>query len=607
VEGRPIDDVVILRPSGAGEPLGQVAAYPSFPSAPRRPDRRVVVLTTVLGLLAGLLGGWLALQRNPDVVASLDVRVHDAAPFPRPGDDVVASLVPGVGATGPADDRGYVVAAALRAAGVPYERALRDTGTYLGRPADAGRLDVGQLDPAVAPARAPRTVLGLVASPVVRRVGPDGVRLAAVACGALALAVLLALAGRLVGATALVAVPVLVAGTRFGPQVLTGLHDEAALLLGTVLFLATLPLGDARRGWGHAVAAAGLVPVLLLSRPVVLLPVGAVLGGWLWASAGSRRLRNPWAPFVLTVLPATAASIAALWWWTPSDPRLLLTAPTGDDGAAGLSRLAGQLLRADLDRLLAADPGLLAVLAVGLAGLVATLRNPVAGVTLGVLGAGTAAGVLDGASDGLRCLAPALPLLLVLAALVVAAGVRALRRLAGRSLPRLAPPDGEWRPAALLRPYRAPARRFELDRAGPGPGLTAASAVGAWVAAIAVVAGTAAAHRPVPPARSASAPVSAARLGAAWPLTVPGGTLSCAGQDHQLWFVPADGRRYAVSGTALAATSTDPSVLELAVPDDRYGWPSLVPLLSEGLRICGAGRAFGQAPPAARAAAVKRA
>jgi hypothetical protein len=433
-----------------------------------------------------------------------------------------------------------------------------------------------------------------------------------VACGALTLAVLLALCGGLVGRTALVAVPVLVALTRYAPQVLAGLHDEAALLLGTVLLLATLPLGGARRGWGHAVAAAGLVPVLALCRPdAVLLAPAAVLGGWVWAWAGGRRFRNRWWPFVVTVLPATVAAAAALRWWAPVDPWPLLAARNGGDSpgviAAALPRLAGDLLGADVDRLLAADGLVLAVAAVGLAGLVAALRNPIAGVTLGVLAAGAVAGVLDGSVDGLRCLAPAFVLLLLLTALVVAAAARGAHRLLAQAVPRIPAPSDHWRAAALLAPDRTAARRFEIDRAGPGPGVAVASAVAAWAAALAVLAGTGAVHRAAPLASSPSAPVSAARLGAAWPLTVPGGTLVCAGPDHQLWLVLPDGRRYAVSGTALGAAPGGPSVLGLAVPDERYGRPSLVPLLSEGLRICGAGRAFGQAPRDVPAAAGTRA
>ena len=102
-----------------------------------------------------------------------------------------------------------------------------------------------------------------------------------------------------------------------------GIFTEAPLIFLVTAMLAVLPLGR-RRGWGHAWAAAALVPLMVLSRQVPVLPLGMVLGGWLWATVRARSVKNDWLPFVATVVPTALVVDVVEERWAPFDPLQVL-------------------------------------------------------------------------------------------------------------------------------------------------------------------------------------------------------------------------------------------------------------------------------------------
>ena len=111
----------------------------------------------------------------------------------------------------------------------------------------------------------------------------------------------------------------------------------------------------------------------------------------------------------------------------------------------------------------------------------------------------------------------------------------------------------------------------------------------------ALVAGTVAVHRPAPIQGAPRLQLSAATYQGAWPFSVPSGTLICAGQDYEIWFVTPDGARYAVSGTAMADSPWGRPALDLA-PTLTYGWPQIQHLLTVGMQLCGSDRGFQALP-----------
>jgi len=597
--------VLILRPAGtpgAEPPPAEFAGLPVTAPPPSRPAsaraRRAAVIATALVLLGGLLAGWLAFLPHRDAW---------------------------VGHNG---DHFYYASTALQYAGVGYDASLTQAADYFHYPMNATALDLGYLDPAVAPLIYPRVVLGLLALPVVQHAGVAGIWFPGILCGALGVLVLLAVARRTAGLAGLAAVPVLIGVTRYAPEFMFGIYQEAPLVLATALLLAALPLGSARRTWWHAVAAAGLVPVMLLCRQVPVLPVGMVLGGWLWAWVGGRRARNAWLPFAVTVPPVTAVSYVVLSRWAPYDALPFLYQQTGThsvpDLMDALPTMWQDTLRVDWAALLADDRPMIVVTAIGLVGLVLACRNPLAGVFLGSLASGVATELLNGQPNAFRYLAPSLPPLLLLAALAVAFAGHGLRRAVLAALgPGRArrtathshvdvPP--EWAPAALSRPeprrpravvHALPDGRLQLvrpDPQGPAPrrGAGPAAAALSWLVVAALTRGAVAVHPRAEVPATARVRVSALTFGHPWPLGVTWGTLSCGGGDYQIWLTLPGGARSAVSGTAMAASPGAPTVLDLASEPFTYGWPEIKPLLTQGMALCGAGRPFGLPSPTAR-------
>ena len=404
-------------------------------------------------------------------------------------------------------DHLYYASTALQYAGVGYEESLQQAAAYFDYPFSPTRLDLGYLNPVVAPLIYPRVVLGLIALPAVRAWGVAGIWLPGLLCGALSVLVLTFWAGRRAGPVAAVVLPVMVGSTWYAPEFMFGIYAESPVILATALLLVILPLGTGRRTWWHAVAAAGLVPLMMLSRQVPLQPVGIALGGYVWALAGTRRLANPWWPFVATMVPATVVSYGLVALWAPYDVLSFLYAvtrtSTPGELLGALPAMWSVSMGQDWARVLDRDLPLLVVVGTGLLGLVLACRHPIAGVFLGTLVSAATAEFLNGQPNDFRYAAPTLPVLLVLAAFAVAAAVHALVHLAGRRPPW---PGRVWCAPARL-PEEAVREAAPGAAAGVAPGVAPrprrtartapiASAGAVWFAVAGCLAGAIASHSP---------------------------------------------------------------------------------------------------------------
>jgi len=498
-------------------------------------------------------------------------------------------------------DHYYYASTALQYAGTGYDRSLHLVAEYFGYPYKAVKLDLGYLDPAVAPLIYPRVVLGLVAVPAIQLFGVSGVWVPGLLFGAGGLALLMVLAGRQLGRPGMVLVPALIGVTGYATEFMFGIYLEAPVILAAAAMMLAFPLGTARRSRWHAVAAAGLVPVMMLSRQVPLLPIGMVLGGWLWAWVSTRRLSNRWAPFAMTIVPATVISYGLVARWAPYDVLPYLFAKTGTDNELSLIRalpaMWQQTVGADGAGLLANDLPILVVTALGLVGAALAVRNPLAGVFVGSLASGVVTELLNGQPNDFRYLSPSLPVLLPLAALAL---VRTGRLMLHPLLRRIGLRGRPWPAAALLRPEPADRPDAGGSAAARGSGWRRVRppmlAAGVWLVVAGLVAGTVAVHRPAPIDAAPRVQLDAATFQSAWPFSAPEGTLICAGRDYEIWFVTPDGQRYALSGTAMADSLWAPRALDLAPQRIVYSWPEIQPFLNIGMKLCPNGRGY-QAEP----------
>jgi hypothetical protein len=488
-------------------------------------------------------------------------------------------------------DHYYYASMALQYAGYGYDRSLAVVGDYFHYPYSWAQLDMGYLNPAFAPLIYPRVVLGLAAWPFVRAWGVQGVWAAGALFGTGSVLAMLLLARRRIGLVGLLVLPILLGATRYGPEFMFGIFLEAPVILATAVMMLALPLGSARRTWWHAVAAAGMVPVMFLSRQVPVLPIGMVLGGWLWAWIGSRRFRNAWFPFAVTVTPATVISYLMIARWAPYNVLPFLLAITkSKDGHELLQKAPAmwrESWRVDSHLLVQYDLPMFFVVLLALAGLLLAIRNPITGVVLGALASGVVTELANGQANSFRYVSPAIPPLFLIATLAPAWLVHRFPRLTGR-------PPGDWPGAALTRPEPRPSAPLDSppqartsSRIRPG----VLAAAGSWLTVAALVAGAIAVHRPAPLDGARRTTISAATFGHPWPFTVPSGTLICAGRDYQMWFQTPDGVRYALSGSAMAAT-LGPTVLDLAPKGTTYAWPEIRPVLNVGMHLCGSTRDF---------------
>jgi Protein of unknown function (DUF2511) len=492
-------------------------------------------------------------------------------------------------------DHFYYTSIALQFSGVPYDEAIHTATHYFNYPYPAGELDQGFMEPWFSPLMYPRNVLPLLATPFIKAFGVRGIWVPGVSFGVASLLGMVALAWRRVSPLAAAAVPVLLLGSVIVTEYMFGVFTEAPLIFLVTAMLAVFPLGR-RRGWGHAWLAAALVPLMVLSRQVPVLPLAMVLGGWLWAAIRARSVKNDWLPFVATVVPTALVVDAVMERWAPFDPLQVLRSFTHGQSLPELLRRATPLFlratRSDVEHALGHDLVGVALFALGMVGLVTLINYPLAGVFAGALGSGLLSEFLSPSAVRFRSESPALPVLAILAAV----GVARLAALAARTrwtVPLIAggeidaENDGG---ASATREAEIPsaegnevqvARRRRLR----SPGW--AGAAGAWSVVLVVVACVVALHRPASLMGAPELQISRAEYGPKWPFTVPSGTLICAGSDYEVWFRASDGTRYALSGTAMSHSFLTPRAESIRTGTTTRVWYRVVPILSQGMRLCG--------------------
>ena len=98
---------------------------------------------------------------------------------------------------------------------------------------------------------------------------------------------------------------------------------------------------------------------------------------------------------------------------------------------------------------------------------------------------------------------------------------------------------------------------------------------------------------PIDPARSVA--VSSANI-SPWPFTVSSGRLLCGGTDYQVWFDGNDGRRYALSASAMSHSFLTPRATSIRKGGVTYSWPAGTALLDRGMQLCPGGRHYRNPP-----------
>jgi hypothetical protein len=82
--------------------------------------------------------------------------------------------------------------------------------------------------------------------------------------------------------------------------------------------------------------------------------------------------------------------------------------------------------------------------------------------------------------------------------------------------------------------------------------------------------------------------ISKAAYGPKWPFRVPSGTLTCAGDDYEVWFTASDGTRYALSGSAMARSLLTPRAESIRAGNTPgHVWTHVMPILNQGMLLCG--------------------
>jgi hypothetical protein len=291
-------------------------------------------------------------------------------------------------------------------------------------------------------------------------------------------------------------------------------------------------------------------------------------------------------PYLVTVVPTALVADVVMARWAPFDPLEVLRTFTHGRTLGELVRGATPLFlratRNDIGHALGHDVVGVALFALGLVGLVTLVRYPLAGVFAGALGSGLLSEFLSPSAVRFRYESPAIPVLAILAAV----GVARIAALAARrpwTVPLIAGAEIDPEPRSTSQGEGPTGRRWLRS-----PGW--AGATGAWSVVVVVVGCLVALHQPASTVGAPQLQISQAQYGQNWPFTVPSGTLICAGSDYEVWFRAPDGTRYALSGTAMSHSLLTPRAESLRAGTTSRVWYGVVPVLSQGMRLCG--RAF---------------
>jgi hypothetical protein len=240
-------------------------------------------------------------------------------------------------------------------------------------------------------------------------------------------------------------------------------------------------------------------------------------------------------------------------------------------------------MRTDIVHGLQQDPLGVALVLLALGGIVILRSNPLVGVAIGAELAGLLTVFLNGNSTFWRYESSALPAIALLGAVTVQT-VWCRWRGEPLTLPiTWAPPTAS---AETPSPARTPARKY----------LPAAVIWGLSASLVGLTVGN---FQPAVVGPAKSLALSSATTNH-WPFTVPSGRLVCGGDDYQVWFDGSDGRRYALSGTAMAHSFLTPRVTSIRAGSTTYTWPAALSLLDRGMQLCRPGRHYRYAPATPR-------
>ena len=466
-------------------------------------------------------------------------------------------------------DKFYYGSMALQFSGWSYDDSLREVATYFRYTLPTRSMDLGYLDPLVSPLVYPRTALPLLAAPFVAMFGLGGLFIPGIVCGVLTVGILIFYCQRRFGWVAALAVSVLMLCCAMVTEFGFGIYTEALVMLVMTLLLLLLPLDGNRRSWRHVVTVGVLVAILAFVRQVVIFPVAIVAFGWLQAWWRTRSFRNAWLPFAVAVLAVGLVTGIIFNQWAPYDPFLFLESKLHVHGLGTvLPLLPRHLWRAMAIDTAAAwhtDPLRLVLVPLAVVGAIRLRLTAWPWVTLGALLAGLLTTALNGTPTGFRYFAPALPLVLVLAAVGTS---EFSRRVVSQLLGERDYVYRTW-PSGLGSVMR-----------------TSMAMAGAVLALVVIVVATIVVYRPAPLDSAVQRAVSKQEFGASWPIVDSAGTLLCAGDDAQVWFRSQDGHLYAFSGTAMARSLTVQRLLSRATGTPTYKWPAGALLLKEGVDLC---------------------
>lgn len=210
----------------------------------------------------------------------------------------------------------YYVAESLRLAGHSTADAIRQTGVFFHQETTADRIQGiltgvhGQSGAEEHNLQAPRFFYSLLAVPFVLVLGPKGVWVLSLLCGAAFLLVTMNLLARLFGD--LPALAVLVVYLLASPFWIfqTGIYTEPLAALIMVLILTRLPIG--RECTRRDLIWLGVLTVVLgFTRQSIPVPLLIVAAGWLWAAISTRKRRNEWSG-PLAVVGGIGVAVMAL-------------------------------------------------------------------------------------------------------------------------------------------------------------------------------------------------------------------------------------------------------------------------------------------------------
>ena len=509
-----------------------------------RPSRATVGwVATSLAMLWALVGYRI-------VVAHEHAQGRRLYPFPAGGDHL------------------YYSSMMLQYAGKPFLESLHTAADTLSYPLPWQRLLIGYLDPQIAPNMYPRVLLPLTATPFEPVFGVWAIVVPGI-LAALALPFVMLAAARRLNATRWLAVPlVLLLLTSLFDEYGTGAYTEPLVGLLLVGAAATLPW-DRRRPSTADLCWLGFFTVAgSLTRQIAPAFCGLVLGAMLWGLVFGPDRRAWWRCWRLPALVSTVTAVVgtvAVQVWAPFDALAWFSHALGTTSPRqtlthSIERLPRVFAQGLANVWTAQEYLLLLLLAMCVASALLLWRHPLTG---GVLGA-AAPMVLTVALAGSEPFRYTLPAIVLSVLLVSVAMTRLWPGAAVSTVPATEPatePAAEPATEPATEPVAEPAPEPATEAARPRR-LPAVLWIATPLVLTAVVLGaTVLLHRPSATVEVGT--VTAADLGGHWQLTVDSLTLTCGGDNGQVWGTTPDGERVSVSGTAMARSFGTPSVVTL--------------------------------------------